>query len=405
MPVNHNRLAVSSQYSAANYLPAMLKTFKSGWVIEYYVENPQTQQLQRKRIKLQRLLERYPKQADAKRHINNIIVALNMKLSTGWNPFFQGEDSRMYTPLLEVSQKYLAEIEKTLRIATYRTYKTFITVFCGWVEKQQKGMYASMVSHAMVVRFMDYVFYERRGVSGDEMTAASYNAYIKQGSAFFNWMIDKCYCKENHFQKIKAKKVESKKRILIPEDKRAEIEEYLKVKNPRYLLMLKLIYAGLIRPKELRYLKVENLSFAEMQIRVPKDAAKNGHERVVPLSKEVLMDFLDLGVQNGKMTDYIFGEHFQTCSTRMNDSTMSKHWVKLRKALNLPEEMQMYSFRDTGVTEMLKNGVDALSVKQLADHSSLSVTSIYTKHVDPNLRDIVISKTPKFSKAKDKNTD
>lgn len=169
--------------------------------------------------------------------------------------------------------------------------------------------------------------------------------------------------------------------------------------------MLKLIYAGLIRPKELRYLKVENLSFAEMQIRVPKDAAKNGHERVVPLSQEILLDFIDLGVQNGKMTDYIFGEHFQTCSTRMNDSTMSKHWVKLRKALNLPDEMQMYSFRDTGVTEMLKNGVDALSVKQLADHSSLSVTSIYTKHVDPNLRDIVIAKTQKFSKAKDKESD
>lgn len=72
-------------------------------------------------------------------------------------------------------------------------------------------MYTSMISHTMVVRFMDYVYYERKGVSGDDMTAASYNAYIKQGSAFFNWMIDKCYCKENHFQKIKAKKVESKK--------------------------------------------------------------------------------------------------------------------------------------------------------------------------------------------------
>lgn len=130
MPTNHNRLAVSSQYSAVNYLPATLKTNKSGWLIEYYVENPQTQELQRKKIRLQRLLDRYPSKAEAKKHINNIILALNMKLSTGWNPFFQGEDSRMYTPLKEVAQKYLVEIEKNLRIATYRTYKTFINVFC-----------------------------------------------------------------------------------------------------------------------------------------------------------------------------------------------------------------------------------------------------------------------------------
>ena len=42
MSLNHNRLAVSSEYSAVNYLPATLKTNKSGWLIEYYVENPQT---------------------------------------------------------------------------------------------------------------------------------------------------------------------------------------------------------------------------------------------------------------------------------------------------------------------------------------------------------------------------
>lgn len=238
MSTHHNRLAVSSEYSAVNYLPATLKTNKSGWLIEYYVENPQTQMLSRKKIRLERLVSRYQTKAEAKKHINNIIVALNMKLSTGWNPYFQGEDSRMYTPIREVASKYMEEIRKTLRPATYRSYKTFIKVFCEWIEKQQPGMYSSMISHALGVRFKDYVYYERKGVSGDDISAAAYNSYIKQGSAFFSWMIDKCYCKENHFQKIKTKKVEEKKRTLIPEETREKIDEYLKVKNPRFLLML-----------------------------------------------------------------------------------------------------------------------------------------------------------------------
>jgi site-specific recombinase XerD len=72
--------------------------------------------------------------------------------------------------------------------------------------------------------------------------------------------------------------------------------------------------------------------------------------------------------------------------------------VKLRKALNLPEEMQLYSFRDTGMTDMIKNGMDPLSVKQLADHHSLEMTTIYTKHADPNLRNVLVAKTPKFTK-------
>ena len=54
--------------------------------------------------------------------------------------------------------------------------------------------------------------------------------------------------------------------------------------------------------------------------------------------------------------------------------------------------------------EMIKNGIDPLSVKQLADHHSLDMTAIYTKHVDPNLREIVISKTPKFSKSEDNDS-
>ena len=403
MSNNHNRLAVSSEYSAVNYLPATLKTNKSGWLIEYYVENPQTQELARKKIRLERVLSRYPSKADAKKHINNIILALNMKLSTGWNPYFQGEDSRMYTPIRDVASKYLEEIEKTLRPATYRSYKTFVKIFCEWLDKQQAGIYSSMISHTMIVRFMDYVYHERKGISGDDMSAACYNSYIKQGSAFFSWMIEKCYCKDNHFQKVKAKKVEEKKRILIPEGTRERINEYLKEKNPRFLLMLKLIYAGLIRPKELRCLKVENLSFKDMQLRIPKDVAKNGHERFVPLSQEILLDFVDIGVHQGNMSDYIFGEQFKTCAKRMSDGTMPKHWVKLRKALDLPDEMQMYSFRDTGMTEMIKNGIDPLSVKQLADHSSLAMTAVYTKHVDPNLREIVISKTPKFSKTEEES--
>ena len=401
MSINHNRLAVSSEYSAVNYLPATLKTNKSGWLIEYYVENPQTQELARKRIKLERLLSRYPSKTEAKKHINNIILALNMKLSTGWNPYFQGEDSRMYTPIREVCRKYMAETEKTHREATIRSYKSFIKVFVEWVENLKPGIYSSMITHAMVVRFMDYVFFERKAPNGEDISAYTYNSYIRHGSAFFNWMIEKCYCKENHFSKIKRKKTQDKRRILIPEDYREKIDNYLKEKNPGFLLVLKLIYAGLIRPKELRMLKVGDLSFADKQIRIRKEVAKNGHERVVPVSDEILISFLDLGVPKAANSDYLFGPGYLPSPTMIAEARMTKTWTSLREKLNLPQEMQMYSFRDTGMTEMIKNGIDPLSVKQLADHHSLDMTAIYTKHVDPNLREIVISKTPKFSKSSD----
>ena len=394
---HHNRLAVSSEYSAVNYLPATLKTNKSGWLIEYYVENPQTQQLARKKIRLERLMSRYTSKMEAKRHINNIIIALNMKLSTGWNPYFEGEDSRMYTPISEVCRKYMEETERTQREATIRSYKSFIKVFSEWVEKQSVGIYSSMISHAMIVKFMDYIYNDRKTANGEDISTYTYNRYVKQGSAFFNWMIEKCYCKENHFAKIKKRKTEDKRRVLIPEDYRGVIEEYLQVNNPGYLIMLKLIYAGLIRPKELRMLKLEDLSFAENQIRVRKEVAKNGRERFVPISNEILEALLDIGVQNATNNDYLFGRGYKPGPEKLSEARMTKTWTDLRKKLNLPQKMQMYSFRDTGISEMIKNGIDPLSVKQLANHSSLDITTIYTNHADPNLKNIILTKAPEFS--------
>jgi len=120
-----------------------------------------------------------------------------MKLSTGWNPYFMGEDSRLYTPLKEVVIKYKQEVERTTRKDTYDSYCSFLEIFCEWIEKQSPNIYSSMITHALIAKFMDYVYNERKGRKTERISNRTYNNYIKNGSAFFTWMIDKCYCKLN----------------------------------------------------------------------------------------------------------------------------------------------------------------------------------------------------------------
>ena len=396
MSNSSNRLAVSSAYSAVNYLPATLKTNKSGWLIEYYVENPQTQELARKRIKLQRLLNRYSTKGEAKKHINNIIVALNMKLSTGWNPYFQGEESRYYTPLLEVLEEYKEEVVKEHRKSTANSYVSFAKIFGEWIVKVSPNIYCSMVSHSMIVQFMDYIQRERDGRSGD-ISARTYNNYIKNGSAFFTWMIDKCYCKENHFQKIKSKKVTEKKRVLIPNEKRVEIQQYLMENNVGYLAFLEMIFGALLRPKEILMLKVGDISLADKTITVRAEVSKNGKRRVVPMTKEIEQLLLRMNVHKSPLEHYVFSNNQRPGKKQVSARYYRKYWDKLRKRFDLPMEMQQYSLRDTGITEMLKHGVDPLSVKQLADHYSLSMTTIYSNHADPHLKELIREKAPGFA--------
>jgi hypothetical protein len=59
---NCRQTLISQDFLVTNYLPAMLKHYDSGWVIEYYVENPELLKLVRKRIKVNRIICRYDSQ-------------------------------------------------------------------------------------------------------------------------------------------------------------------------------------------------------------------------------------------------------------------------------------------------------------------------------------------------------
>ena len=68
----------------------------------------------------------------------------------------------------------------------------------------------------------------------------------------------------------------------------------------------------------------------------------------------------------------------------------------MRIELGFSANMQLYSLRDTGINEMIKGGIDPLTVMQHADHHDLTMTTRYANHVDPHLIEVVSTKAPEF---------
>ena len=58
----------------SDFLPAMLKENKSGWLVEYYARNPKDNTLKRKQIRLKRIVLRYNKKRDARKRQFNFIA-------------------------------------------------------------------------------------------------------------------------------------------------------------------------------------------------------------------------------------------------------------------------------------------------------------------------------------------
>ena len=184
------------------YLPAVLKENQDDWYIEYYAQNPQTLAMKRFRIRMNKAVKRFSKKADARKYCLDVVARLNCKLLDGWNPFFEGEDSRLYVPLTDVSELYLKEMNKELRPDTMRSYSAYSNMLLNWTNAREPGLFCSLFNESKATRFLDYIYNERN------VSARTWNNYLKMSRAFFNWCVTKGYTKENPFNKFSLKKKE-----------------------------------------------------------------------------------------------------------------------------------------------------------------------------------------------------
>lgn len=372
-----------------DFLPACIKKNSHGWYIEYQVNDPSSGKMKRYRSNLNVLRKRYSRLSEFKAHCNQIVCTLNAKLAGGWTPLGENNNSRHFTPLPVVIAEYLDEKQQELRPDTMRSYRSFCTGFLSWLQTTAPDCQVILFNKVLAVRFLDHCFKDRN------LHGRSWNNQLKAAKALFSWAVWKCYCKENPFEGIKTKREAAKQRIMIPAGQRQRIAEWCKVNNPGLLIVSHLVFQSLIRPKEIRQLKVGDVFLNQHYIYINENITKTHYARFAALTPD-LEKMLSIWIRNAKESDYLIGRDYRSCPVQQSNSRFVKDWEKMRKQLDLNEKMQLYSLRDTGINEMLKSGIDPLTVMQHADHHDLSMTTRYANHADPNLVDTISKRAPEF---------
>ncbi len=373
-----------------SYLPAALKYTAHGWTIEYHVFNPAFNSMERRVMKMNRIRKKYSRVTDFKAYCAAVITKLNSQLASGWNPFEgYANNARELTPIGTVLDKYLKDKAGDVRPDTIINYRSFVKVFKEWVTNTYGQIAISNFSRVMAVNFMDYLV-EKKGLHG-----RSYNNRLKQARAFFTYAIEKYYCRDNPFANIKKKREEGKTRILIPHEVRKEIFKYWSERNENYLVLCELVFIAMIRPKECWRLHVSDLMLADRYIEISEDDSKTHYRRSASLTPD-LITRLEKMTRHAQKSDYLFSDGYMPGKKHIAYSRFRKDWQIMREALGLPDEMQLYSLRDTGLNEMLKGGIDSLSVMQHADHHDLAITTRYANHADPHLIETISEKAPAF---------
>ena len=385
-------MSTLSQFSPlfAGYAPAVVKHIATGWFIEYYVTNPFTQTLERRKFRLNNLRKRCRTAMEFRVQANTICSQLNMKLANGWNPFTETSNEKPGTlPISAMYEKYFADVEKDLRPDTLRSYKSFSKMLIEWCEKKTSDMLLGDFTDVMAVRFLDEQRQERKWAN------ATFNNNLVSAQAFFTWCVKKKYIEKNPFYGIEKKKKEAKKRTVVNADARSIIRDYFMKHQQGYLLICELVFQSLIRPAEISRLRVSNVDLENKVIRLDGSITKTKYSRNAVLSDE-LIEILSRNLAGANPDDYLISNGYlpgkEPISTKMYRNT----WAKMRKDCHLPDTMQLYSLRDTGIISLFDNGADANTVKGAADHHNLNITSIYCDHVDDNLVEKVRKHSEKF---------
>jgi integrase len=353
-----------------NYLPAQYFQAKISYV-QYFVLSPTSKKLVAKRIKLNRIKS----VRERKKYANKLIKEINEKLAEGWNPFLESDAPKAFHKLDSVMDTFLNVKTKELRPDSIRSYKSFITQFKTYLKSKSKKEYNCVdITNEMAVNFLNNKYVK------DKCGETAYNNLRNIGRLMFNWMIENNYCKVNVFEGIKTKKVQEKTRVPISPYFRKKIKDYLiKKKEYEFLSVCLLTYYGFLRPKEIGQLKVDMFDMRNQIINLPAYVTKNRKARTITIPDSLMECLLEIKLETIHPELYIFSTNFKPGKVLKDSRYTGKRWTKLRKEINLPKEIQFYSLKDTGIIQMLRDGVSPEVVRDQAGHSSLEETNKYVK--------------------------
>ena len=341
---------------------------KSETYVSYYVVNPFTGKMTRKRIRCNHVKGK----AERLKYARYLCQAVNSRLYDGWNPFYDEMPNGSVT-IRDAIGRFLTAKTKTVRKRTAESYRSSADMLLEWLTLHKAdNAYCVSVTQKMIKDYLSW------SCSRKNLSNRSYNNYCMFLYTLFDFLKSNGFVADNPAANLERKKVDRKIRVVIPSADRQLIKSWVDEKAPRFYWVIQMCYRLFIRPNEIVQLRIVDIDFKNGLLKIPATVAKNHGDRVLALPEDLFNYFLSIRSYPG--TYYIFADKhtFAPGEKKIAPTRIAEKWAQMRKALGLPKSYQFYSLKDTGITEMLEAGVPAKYVKELADHHSLEMTERYT---------------------------
>lgn len=202
---------------------------------------------------------------------------------------------------------------------------------------------------------------------------------------------------------VKHKALKTSKKIEIPFSE-IEMERVISAieysddfEGKRDQLLVHILYATGIRRAELIQLKMSQVNFDAMTIKV---LGKRNKERVIPMLPETKEKFIAYVVKRQELNKIHDKDHvFLTASGNIMYETLVYRLInKYFRRVSSKVKTSPHILRHTFATHLLNKGADLNAVKELLGHSSLASTQVYTHNSIAELKKVHSAAHPRGSK-------
>ena len=376
MQKNQNSTSrVIKSHAFIDFIPAELRVNKD-WLIVYYAKNPVNGKLERQRLRVPSIKSK----TERLRHAKKIVLEINRKLAEDWSPFMEesGKNFRSFIDLVGDFRKHVEKLyqDGIYRDDTKRSYNSNCNLLELFVSTKNHIRFGIEINRAFCSKYLDWIYTFRES---SPRTRNNHLIFIK---LFCSYLVDKGVLAENPTFSIKPMKLPSKVRIVFDTAIKLKISKYVNGLGSGFNVACQTLYFCFIRNSELRKLKVCMIDIKQGIINVPKEISKNRKDCSVTIPNQFL-EVLANHIKVSNPSDYVFSSNnFYAGKIQMPVRKIANVWDKLRIDLDLDNKYQFYSYKDTGITDLLNDGVPALKVRDQARHGDLRVTEIYTQRTN-----------------------
>lgn len=375
-----------------NYLPGSLKknfpiAHGSRWYIEYYTTGTRSggHQRHRKTFNLNRIHDYQERIAEGDR-IFSILESVNTNSgqTCSKNPISISEC---------IQKAILIKQSKTDRSKSVTTFTSIASLFLSWLRAQYLAdVDPHLVDRRMAIAFLDQAVIDR-GIS-----PTTHNNYINILRNIFNVMIERGYIETNPFSRIPELRPDQKLRRPLSDYEKKIIMEEIRREGDIFLeIAVGFIYYTLIRPIELRRLRFRDVDLQRGMVTMSGIQTKNHKNAKLTMDANFTGLLHRLGFHRYPPDFLIFGRGgIPHQSMPVGEHTLNnrhhKILLQLKKKYALDVSgISLYSWKDTGATDLLERGVTINELRQHIRHDDLKDTQRYLRQftgVNERIRDI-----------------